>query len=63
MLRFCAFFFTSGETLEIVLHTQRDIINILSIDKKYFPFSAKNYSDLDTSSSKETPEIFSEIGC
>ena len=39
MLRFCALVFTSGETLEIVLHKERNNVNILSICEKYFPFS------------------------
>ena len=42
MLRFRALVFTSGKMLEIVLHKERNNVNILSIDEKYFPFSAKN---------------------
>ena len=54
MLRFCALVFTSGEALEIVLYKERNNVNILSI--------AQRIGDLDESSSKETPEIFSKTG-
>ena len=42
MLRFCVLVFTPGETLEIVVYKETNNVNILSIDEKYFLFSAKN---------------------
>ena len=42
MLRLCALVITSGGTLAIVLYKGTNNVNILSIDEKYFLFSAKN---------------------